>query len=194
MYGHMPNVYTITDGLVWSHKPHTYLSLGKIPPTSWDTYVGVATSACRIDFSYKNIYIDTPTYLLQSEHTHAIFVSSKQSVRMSCQFSTNPAWPFFFVRMSQFCSTIVHFSYLRRDRHTWMQWEDRINLNRHRWGWNFSSIAKGSWIGPLVHDKGGFVVQKLERWEPTGNKTYKFQWHYCSLRIGVVIERSSSIE
>jgi hypothetical protein len=55
MYGHKVKVYIITDGLVWSHIPRIYLSLGHIRPTSWDTHIEVATSACRIIFSY--IYI-----------------------------------------------------------------------------------------------------------------------------------------
>jgi hypothetical protein len=52
MYGHIPKVYNITDGLVWSYTPRTYLSLDQIRFASCDTYVEVAISACRMDFSY----------------------------------------------------------------------------------------------------------------------------------------------
>jgi hypothetical protein len=57
MYGHIPNVYTITDGLIWSYTHRTYLSLDQIRPTSWDTHVGIDTSAYRIDFSFIYIII-----------------------------------------------------------------------------------------------------------------------------------------
>ena len=53
IYEHISDVYTIMDGLVWSHTPCTCSSLGQICPISWDTHVGVATSLCRMDL-YMN--------------------------------------------------------------------------------------------------------------------------------------------
>ena len=52
MYGYIPNVYTITDVQVWSYTPCTYSSLGQIRNIWWDTHVRVATSECRMEFSY----------------------------------------------------------------------------------------------------------------------------------------------
>ena len=56
IYGHVPNVYTIIDVLVWSHTPRTYSSLCQICHKSWDSHVRVATSECRKEFSFIEIY------------------------------------------------------------------------------------------------------------------------------------------
>ena len=50
MYGHILNVYTIINVLVWSYTSHPYSLLGQIHHTSWDTHIGVATSECKKKF------------------------------------------------------------------------------------------------------------------------------------------------
>jgi len=96
MYGHIPNVYTTIDVLVWSYTPRTYSLLGQIHHISWDTHVGVATSKCRKEFSYMLCPISKNGNLEHVNTTLSVFfwkLGVKDCLLLGIRQSNCPSFP-----------------------------------------------------------------------------------------------------